>query len=263
MNLAILFWFYKEVDICENRLQLLKKYNPNMKIFGLYGGTQKESEKYEHILGEYLDDFYIFDGTADVNWKWINGDLMILDWYDKRGKMLTWDSVVVVQWDMLVFDSLKSQFANLNKGEIYLSGLRSLDSSIEKRWHWTNTYSGERKNYLAFLEYVKKEYGYEDRPPMCCLFVLQVFPKVFFEKYLTVKDKEIGMLEYKVPMYAKIFGIPFFKKDMGIYWSMSQSVSNNAPLNAKAVEVSHGFIEKELHKKDGWRIFHPYFKMWN
>ena len=35
MNLAILFWFYKEPEVCENRLQLLKKYNPDLKILGL------------------------------------------------------------------------------------------------------------------------------------------------------------------------------------------------------------------------------------
>jgi len=30
MKLAILFWFYKEQEICENRLKLLRKYNPEI-----------------------------------------------------------------------------------------------------------------------------------------------------------------------------------------------------------------------------------------
>ena len=46
MELAILFWFYKEPEICLNRLKILKKYNPDLKIFGLFGGDIKEEKNY-------------------------------------------------------------------------------------------------------------------------------------------------------------------------------------------------------------------------
>ena len=36
MKKAILFRFYKEIDVCINRLKLIKKYNPELEIFGLY-----------------------------------------------------------------------------------------------------------------------------------------------------------------------------------------------------------------------------------
>ncbi len=257
MNLAVLFWFYKEPEICENRLQLIKKYNPNLKIYGLFGGEFSDTEMYKEKLGKYLDDFYAFDLNKNTDWKWINGDLMILDWHDKRGRGLDWDSIVVIQWDMLVFDSLMNQFSGIKKDQIYLSGLRNLDKEIENEWDWTNPGGKERKNYLSFLEYVKKNYGYADNPPLCSLFILQVFPKIFFEKYLTVKDKEIGMLEYKVPIYAKIFGIPFYEKDLGTRWN-----GGPKPLNAIPEEIPEDYIKKELAVKDGWRIFHPYYKIW-
>ena len=38
MKLAIVFWFYKEPDICRERLEFIKNKNPGLKIFGLYGG---------------------------------------------------------------------------------------------------------------------------------------------------------------------------------------------------------------------------------
>src|SRR3989338_3624133 len=110
MKLSVLFWFYKEPEVCENRLQILKKHNPDLKIFGLYGGKISKAGEYQDKLGKYLDDFYIFTANTDENWKWINGDLMILDWYEKKGRNLEWDSVTVVQWDMLVLDSLKNIF---------------------------------------------------------------------------------------------------------------------------------------------------------
>ncbi|MBA4320186.1 MAG: hypothetical protein C0412_17445, partial [Flavobacterium sp.] len=207
---------------------------------------------------KYLDDFYAFNLNKDSNWKWINGDLMILDWYDKRGRNLSWDSVVVVQWDMLIFDSLLNQFSKIKKDQIYLSGLRKLDAEIENKWDWTRPDKKERQNYLNFLEYVKINYGYVDQPSLCSLFIFQIFPRIFFKKYLRVKNKEVGMLEYKIPIYAKIFNISFFKKNIGVWWFSDEP----KPLNARSKEISKDYIQQELAKKNGWRIFHPYYKIW-
>jgi len=256
MTFAILFCFYKELELCENRLQILKKYNPNLKVFGLYGGDKKSAEKYKKGLNNYLDDFY---ATPYQNsfWKWLNYDLQILDWYKKRGKNLKWDSVFAVQWDMLIFDSLLKQFKGIKKNQIFLSGLRLLDTKIEDTWNWTKPRSEYRKNYLEFLKYIKNNYNYK-KTPLCCFFILQVFPKIFFEKYLTVKNKEIGILEYKVPIYADIFKIPFYKKDIGVKWFEKEE----KPINSGFGEISKKYIAEQLNKKNGWRIFHPFLKIW-
>src|SRR3990167_977727 len=193
LNLTALFWFYKEPDICLNRLKLLKKFNPELKIYGLFGGEVNQAKIYQQKLGKYLDDFYVPPYT-DPNWKWINGDLMILDWYQKRGKDLSWDSIVITQWDMLVFDSLVHQFPGLKKNQIFLSGLKELDGDTENRWDWTRPGELERENYLNFLEYVQKEYDFSGSP-LCCLFILLIFPRLFFDKYASVKNPQIGMLE--------------------------------------------------------------------
>lgn len=258
MNIAILFWFYKEPEICENRLQILKKYNPDLKIYGLYGGELSEADKYKKHLGEYFDDFYV-SPYEDSDWKWINGDLMILEWFDKRGRELEWDNIAVVQWDMLVFDSILNQFPNIKKDEIYLSGKKMLDKETEDKWSWTKPGSEERVNYLNFIEYIEKNYKYTDEI-LCCLFIFQIMPRIFFEKYLTVNDREVGMLEYKIPMYAKIFSIPFYEKDLGVHWFEAEGTEK--PLNAIPKEIRRSFIEKELGKENGFRMFHPYFKKW-
>ncbi|HCU70135.1 MAG TPA: hypothetical protein DIC35_00085 [Candidatus Moranbacteria bacterium] len=261
MKLAVLFWFYKEPEICKNRLQILKKYNPDLKIYGLYGGEKKEAEKYEELLGKYLDDFYV-SPYEDSDWKWINGDLMILEWFENRGERLEWDSIAVAQWDMLVLDSIEKQFEGIKEGQIYLSGTKILDKETENSWTWTKPGSEERENYLKFLEYIKENYGYMGEI-FCCLFIFQILPRVFFEKYLTVKNKEVGMLEYKVPMYAKIFEILFYEKDLGVFWSDRGKKIDELPLNAWPVEIKKEFIESENEKKNGYRLFHPYFKKWN
>lgn len=260
MKLAILFWFYKEPEICENRLKLIKKFNPDLKIFGLFGGMVEEADMYKEKLGQYLDDFYI-SPSNDPDWKWIHGDLMILDWFEKSGHDLAWDSIAVVQWDMLVLDSLLRCLEGIKEGEILLSGSRTLDEFIEDRWNWTREGSVERENYLHFINYVKQHYEYSE-PLVCCLFIFTVFPRTFFEKYLTVANREIGMLEYKIPTYAKIFNIPMNEKNLGVWWFDEKAKRGETPMNARGVEIGEGLIQAELQKKNGFRIFHPYFKIW-
>jgi len=261
MKLAILFWFYKEPEICLNRLDLIKKHNPQAKIFGLYGGKKSEASNYQKKLGKYLDDFYLSPlHSKPSNWKWINGDLMIIEWYRDRGKKLkNWDSVIVIQWDALVLGNIKTQFPELKKDQIFISGTRVLDSYIESRWHWTKT--KERKNYLAFKKYIADNYNYTKKP-LCSLFILQIFPRKFFDQWLTVKNKLIGMLEYKIPTYALIFKIPFYKKDLGVAWFAKNKNTQNTPLNAIPTEIEDNYIKKQLTKKKGFRIFHPYLKSW-
>lgn len=91
------------------------------------------------------------------------------------------------------------------------------------------------------------------------MFILEIIPRVFFEKYLAVENKEIGMLEYKWPIYADIFKTGLYKKDMGAQWWEDVDTK---PMNAEPTEIKTEYIESELKKKNGWRIFHPYFKIW-
>ncbi len=261
MKLAILFWFYKDPEICLNRLKLIKKHNPNVKIFGLYGGDKAKAGSFKNKLKSYLDDFHVSSLCSKPRkYKWIHGDLMILDWYKERGQNLkNWDGVAIVQWDALILGNIKKQFPRMKKGELFISGTRILDEYIEKKWDWTKKGKKHRKNYLEFKKYIKEKYSYRNRL-LCSLFIFQIFPRIFFDKWLTVEDREIGMLEYKIPTYAKIFKIPIYKRDIGVWWFNKRANKGETPLNAREIEIKESFIKSELDKKDGFRIFHPYFK---
>lgn len=259
MNLAILFWFYKEPEICLNRLRLIKKHNPELKIYGLYGGKIEDANAYKKHLSDFLDDFYIAP-FEDEHYKWIHGDLLILDWYEKRGKDLNWESIAVVQWDMLIFESLATLFSGMKKDQIYFSGLIDLDEKTEFTWDWTNPNNNiERQDYEAFIKLVETSYDYKQRVK-ACLFIFEIFPRLFLEQYSQVEDKITGMLEYKVPTYAEIFNFEFFEKDIGVAWQDGDE--HYLPLNAVPLELDEQFIAKELNNPSGFRIFHPYFKMW-
>lgn len=276
MKLAVLFWFYKEPEICQNRLELIRKYNPNIPIYGLYGGDVSTVEQYKVSLGKYLDDFYVFTENKDSQWKWLQGDLLLTDWYVKRGKDLAWDTIIIVQWDMLVFGEIEKLFSMLKKDEVLLSGLRPI-KEVEEDWMWVTPKLPEyRQKYLTFLEYVQKNYNYT-LDPLGCIFIVICLSRVFLEKYSTVQQPELGFLEYRIPMYAQIFGIPFCENHpFNASWLDSDPLYNhnkqpikrlvnllrfkfNSPtLSASRNNVSLISIFRHLNSKRGAKVFHPY-----
>jgi hypothetical protein len=249
-SLAILFWFYKELDVCDNRLELLQRHNGDLRVYGLFGGEEADAGAFEARLGGRLADFYVAP-PADRQWNWLNGDLMLLNWFERRGRGLVWDQIAVVQWDMLVLDAIRQQLPGMKAEEMYLSGLGTIDAAIENGWFWTSD-GAHRPNYLRFKQHVREGYGYV-RAPLHCGFIFQVIPRAFFDKYAGVAGREIGMLEYKVPTYAEIFGVPFYRRDLGLH----------AALNAVGREIPDDFIRRELEKPGGWRLFHPYYRTWD
>jgi hypothetical protein len=275
MKLAILFWFYKEPEICQNRLELLRRYNPTTPIYGLYGGDLATIDGYQSALSPYLDDFYAFTEPKDSYWKWIQGDLMITQWFRDRGKDLEWDTIVIIQWDMLVFGAVEQLFSMLKPNQLLLSGLRPI-VEVEQEWQWTSPKIPDlRERYLEFCEYIHKTYDYKQNP-MGCLFIVVGFPRTFLEPYARVAEPELGFLEYRIPMYAQIFGTPFCENHpfdawwvdvdptfwaknplKRVYFSLSRRLNPN-PLNPAKREISLIPISRHLMIESGARIFHPY-----
>lgn len=275
MKLAILFWFYKEPEICKNRLELLRQHNPTVPIYGLYGGDPTVAAQYQSCLGQYLDDFYVFSEEKDSLWKWLQGDLMITHWYCERGKYLDWDTIAIVQWDMVVFESVEQLFPTLKPDHILLSGLRPIQE-VENDWEWVSPKVPERRQrYLEFLNYVTQTYDYKDEP-LGCLFIVVCFPRVFLELYSAIAEPEFGFIEYRIPIYAQIFGVPFCQDhgfdawwvDVDPVFRVKNPVRralnsirlklNPNPLNPAKREISLIPIYRHLSTKTGARVFHPY-----
>lgn len=262
-NLALLYWFYKEPEVTKNHLELIRKHNPSRKIYGLFGGDPSEADKYNDLLGDQLDDFWVYPGTygADTRTKWIHGDLMILDWYEKHGYSLEWDSIAIVQWDILLFDDIARITPGIQKDQVFFSGYRELDSELENHWSWTKPDSKHRQDYENFCEFIAIKYSY--KPPLkSCLYIYEVLTRSFFDGYHAVPDKKIGMLEYKNPTLANIFGLDIYEHDIGVCWLRTKQEIYTSPLNAMSIEIEKSYITSELTKPDGWRLFHPYESTW-
>jgi hypothetical protein len=258
-DLAALFWFYGDVDLCVNRARLLRRYNPSAPIFGLFGGDSRDRLQFERALGSWLDDFWAHPTDNDSRWKWRNGDLVIADWFSGRGTELDWETIVVAQWDMLLLAPLDKLFAGLDRDELLLSGLRPV-SEVERWWFWVR--GKERREYRRFLKHVNERYGYAGTP-LCGIFVVVCLPRTFLERYASIDDRELGFLEYRVPIYAQIFDIEFAQVTRFRAWWASEPATRKAPererlINAGMYEFSRESVLEELRRPGGTPLFHPY-----
>lgn len=260
MKLSILFWCYKELTVCENRLRILRRFNPDTYIYCLYGGDPAFAQSFEDRLGAFIDDFYAFLEVRSTHWKWYHGDRMIAQWFSDRGHALEWDSLIVAQWDMLILDRVEKQFRSIEPGQMLFSGLRPV-SEVDPWWWYVRQGSPERKEYERFLEFVWRKFDYK-QDPLCGQFLIVCFPRQFLARYVDIPEPELGFLEYKIPIYAQIFGIPFCVRHQHDPWWADHYKSKSIPavfrgLNAQKQDVPLWVIEAHRAFPWGRRIFHP------
>ncbi len=270
MQLAVLFWCYKELDLCVDRVRHLRDQNPDTKIYALFGGDLALAGDFERALGPYIDDFYAFEGEeppgskhnqgyrGGVFWKYVHGDLMIADWYKDRGVTLPWDTIVIVQWDMLVYGRIPEVFSCLEKDQVLFSGLRPI-KEVEDSWAWVAE-PKSRVTYLHFLDHVREEFGY-DQEPMCCVAVVVCLSRAFLDRYAHLENPQYGGLEYRMPIYAQIFGTPFCTDHpFTPWWGAVESFKVTHTLRARPIEILAPVVATNLMRKDGGRVFHPYWR---
>ena len=272
MKRAVLFWCYKKLALCEDRLRSLRRENPDTSVYVLFGGDVAEAAKYEEALSPYADDFYVFDDPpppipesfpkrfrGGVFWKYMWGDLLLASWYRNRGVDLEWDTVIVVQWDMLVFGKIDEVFGCLQKDEILLSGLRPV-RDVEDRWVWVaEDFPEDRIRYLQFLEHVRERYGFSG-DPKCCIAIVLCLPRCFLEKFAKIELPTLGFLEYRLPIFAEAFGVPFCTDHNFKAWWGTEKYTLRSTLRARPREIWIPTIFANLRRKDGARVFHPYWR---
>jgi hypothetical protein len=260
MKKAILFWFYKDLDVCINRLQLLRKYNSNVEIFGLFGGNNSDIELFESKLSPFLDDFTACCTEKDPLWKWKYGDSMISEWHIKKGQYLDWDTIVIAQWDMLLLTDVDKLLGELQKDEVYLSGLRPV-SEVAKWWNWVKR---DTADYELFLQDMHSKFGVSFEP-MCCQFIVVCLPKSFLDKY-SKYDLELGFIEYRLPTYASALGFNFAEcPKIKCFWPSEPSdkivKANEISITAQTIPIGLKTIFLHLFKPSGDRVFHPYYRL--
>ncbi|MDR1223315.1 MAG: beta-1,6-N-acetylglucosaminyltransferase [Tannerella sp.] len=191
---VILFRFHKNPPVCLNRIELLKLYNPDIPIYGIYGGNEEDFRTFDELVNGHLAGVYrIKNRTGD--WNWQNFDLALREWYRDCGKEIDFDTAYVVEWDLLLFVPLNEIYAGINKNELDITGLTPL-SSVENQWSWTT--GALRDGYVRLMEFVQKTYAcskasFASLGPGLC------FPKSFLAGYSAIDVPELSNDEVRVP----------------------------------------------------------------
>jgi hypothetical protein len=259
VQLGILFWFYRDVALCRNRLRLLRRRNPGVPIYGLYGGPPADAARFSAVLSGLLDDFWAFTDDRDTRWKWRNGDIMLSRWFVERGASLPWDSVFLAQWDLVAVAPLSGLLPPMAVDDMLISGLRPV-REVEAWWQWVR---GEaRHEYDEFLAHVAAAYG-PVRDPLCCQFIGLVAPRSFMARYAAIDRPELGFLEYKLPVYAQAFGTPLVADTCFRPWWPEEPATSGASrteslVHAWATPVRLPVMVYESLRPHGRRLFHPY-----
>ena len=262
-RLAALFWFYKAFDDCRERVVLLRSLNPGLPIFGLYGGPLEDAGLAQSVVGSLLDDLYVYS-LGDADWRWIHGDQVIAAWHAERGRALGWDSLVIVQWDMLLLAPLLDLTSDLRIDEAAFSGDRPL-AEVTSWWGWGGAGDLHQNEELArFRAFLQTRYDYRG-PLWCCLFIAAVLPRGFLDRYAAEGPPRVGFLEYKVPTLARVFGTPVRALPaLAAWWRADPTTRDAAPadrtVNATGTPIDPNLIAAELARPDGRRVFHPVFE---
>jgi len=237
---AILFRFHKEFDVCRGRIALLRRLNPGLPVYGMYGGGPEGLPEAAKLP---LDDFYEVP-SEDSHWKWRNGDLCVRLWFKDRGRSFDFDVLHLVEWDLLILDPLEQVFAHVNDG-VGLTAIRPIADMIKEDWEWVTQTMGSWE-WKKLNEFVRAELGWEGES-FGAAFPAASFSRVFLERYAAIRPPGYCNDEVRVPLFALAFGMTLH--DTGIQYGPYFDCDGNA--------VDEAALRRGI--AEGVRAFHPVY----
>jgi hypothetical protein len=254
MKRIIVFRFHAHPTLCENRLRCIKQFNPSVEIYGLFGGAEKDYRKFHKKLMPYLVHCYCIKNKTK-RWKWKHGDLALRRWYTDFGNTLSFDMLHLIEWDLLLMDSLDSIYRGIPGNGIGLTSLVPLQE-VASRWIWTaeEPHKGELANLLAWVhdrfDYSQQPYG--SQGPGLCL------PKQFLEAYCNIEIPELCNDEVRVPLFGQILGFEMYDTHFCDDWFARVARQTFHCQTQIYPAISLSTIRRELAESSGKRVFHPF-----
>lgn len=250
MKRIILLRFHKDIEIVQNRIDLLKKFNPVIPIHGLFGGQESEFAHFNIKLQGLESLTQLVNQDSESLWK--RSDESIREWYVKTGAKIDFEVVYTIEYDLIYLDHIEN-LVELLPNSIALTGVIKLADIVEN-WDWL-TESPYKEESLEFLDWVKNKFGLEKF--RACLGPGAVLTKEFLKKYSEVVVPPISHDELRFPQLAEVFGINVV--DTGFYdnWN-NVHPETELSFNCNKVEVS---MEKLIEEYKGGKrkVFHPIY----
>ena len=246
-----LFRYHNNLEICKNRLKLFRQINPDVKVYGLFGGKEEDFDDSHSQLKDYFEGNYCLKGKSNL-WKWKNGDLAIRQWYLDYGKHLDFDMLHLLEWDLLMTCPIEEIYAHIPKDTLGVTGLISLEK-VEEEWFWTRD-PLQKENWNKLKDHVKKKYNFHG-PYFASVGPGLMLTKSFLEQYAKDHIPEYCNDELRLPLFASALKLEM--KDTG-FLKKWFSKTEKKYFNCNENNISLKSLMKQLNKKNGRRVFHPF-----
>ena len=248
----ILFRFHDQYDVCINRIEYLRRFNPSSPVFGLYGGSASAFEEAGRALSGHLDGIWRIPVEAP-KWKWRHGDISLALWYREVGRHIPFDMLHLAEWDLLLLGNLEDIYGRAGTEGVALVGLTPL-ARIQHKWHWT-TKEPLATEWRQLQAHVERRYGWKG-PYLACQGPGNAFSREFLERYAQEELPELVHEELRIPLYAQAWG---FKVDpLPRIYREIQDPAEMTFFNCERRLIKEQVIRRQLATPMGRRVFHPY-----
>lgn len=204
MKRVILLRFHKDVHVVQNRIDILKHFNPAIPIHGLFGGVENEFTLFKKSLKGLESLHFLSITERDIKWRF--SDWNILKWFTEFGKNVDFDVLHTIEYDLLLLDKIEHIYPyKKEEKNIYVTSLIELEQ-IKPLWNWyqkPQEYPVEEEK--EFEKLMKEKYHikvlYGSMAPG------STFTREFLEGYEKLSLPLIAHDEVRVPAIAQILGI--------------------------------------------------------
>lgn len=246
---AILFLCHAHIDLCVSRVELLRRLNPGLELYVLFGGDEAWPEATQQ-LPAIVDHLYRFT-DEDARWKWRNTDLMVRRWFRDVGRDFRFDILHVIQWDLMILTGVSDAYAAVPRDTVALTALTTVDA-IAGHWHWTLDETAKH-GWEQLLAFARTHYGYKG-PPLACLGPGYALPRTFLADYSAAEVPDYAHDELRLPLFAQLLGYSLV--DTGFAGPWFDAIDEQF-FNANGVEISPVTVAAEIMRPNGHRVFHP------
>jgi len=249
MDDIALFRYHKDLEVCKNRLQFFSRFNPGMKIHGLFGGDETQFDEFSRSLDLLSSNYLIKDVPGE--WKWKDFDFILKKWYSEKGCQLGFRNLYLLEWDFILYESVEEAYWEYPVDHVVFTGLRPL-REIESKWYWT-IHPPKKKEFEKLKAHLKEEFDF-NKPLYGCICPGLRVSRTFLDAMHKIELPAFGNDELRFPLYAQLADIDFSGNDFFKKWF---SKKESRYFNCNSKEINSKTIKRQLKKKKGRRAFHP------
>ena len=247
----VIYRYHNNFELVYQRVKLLKMIDPGIRVYGIFGGNSEDFPVATKALNGILDDNYLIK-VEDARWKWLHADITYEMWFNDVGKFINFNNAYILEWDLLFLGKLENIYPPLDNNTVYCTGLIPLEK-VSKYWYWSDKQNKPKVQefFNKIRNHYKREFiEYATLGPGLCA------PRSFFEGLLDLDLFEADITdEVKIPVWSQLMGLELKSNNFYTKWF---SYFEMRYFNANVTNISTKTIERELLKKHGKRVFHPY-----